>query len=221
MQQDELDLPFLTEASEGFKQEFARNVQRVKLTAGQFICMENDQCVGLPIVVAGTARVYKMSDAGRELTLYRIDRGDSCILTASCLASDRIFPAFAVAETEVDAWFISAVVFRKWIDTHPEWRNYVFELTASRLGSVIELVEEIAFSQMDVRLATHLLDESKRAGGVVQQTHERIATDLGTSREVISRLLKDLEKRGFVSLARGAVHVNDESGLVDIAPKSR
>ncbi len=220
MNSDESELPFLRDADPEFRRVFAESAKRVHLNAGQFICMEEDQCAGLPIVIEGTARVYKMSDSGRELTLYRIDGGDSCVLTASCLASDRYFPAFAVAETEIDAWFVSATDFRLWLDTYSGWRRYVFDLFAGRMSSVIELVEEIAFSQMDVRLAMYLVDEAGRSGGPIQRTHEHIATDLGTSREVVSRLLKDFEKQSMVQLSRGSIGIIDSEGLSRLSHKS-
>lgn len=210
-------LPFLDDDDPVFRAEFESLAQRVTMEAGQFIFMEADQCTGLPVVVDGTARVYKMSESGRELTLYRIEGGDSCILTASCLASGRRFPAFAVAETDLEAWFVPASVYRSWLDKYPRWRQYVFDLIASRIGSVIELVEEIAFRGMDARLAGYLVEEADRGTEkVVARTHEGIATDLGTSREVVSRLLKEFEKLGMVELTRGAVRITELNKLAAI-----
>lgn len=182
------------------------------MSPGAFICMEGTQCASLPLVFSGTARVYKMAETGREITLYRIEPGGSCIITASCLLSDRTFPAFAVAETEVEAVLIPMPVFHAWFRHHDAWRRYLFDLLSSRLASVIELVEEVAFQRMDVRLAAYLVHAAD-ASGEIERTHEVVAVDLGTSREVISRLLKDFERRGFVVLSRGIIRVRDREGL--------
>lgn len=190
--------------------------QAVSLDAGQYICMEGNACQSLALVVDGTARVYKMGAGGREITLYRVRPGESCILTTSCILGNRDFPAFAVAETPVEARVVPAPTVRLWMEKHVAWRTYVFELLAGRLDSVIATLEEVAFRSLDARLAATLLDRAETtegAGSVLRTTHEQLAADLGTAREVVSRLLKDLEHEGHVSLRRGAVEIRDEPAL--------
>lgn len=208
--------PFLHDAPHGVQTAFAAEVRRRHLSSGQFICMEGDACGVLPLVLSGSARVYKSGETGRELTLYRIERGESCILTVSCIVGDRPFPAFAVAETDVVALLIPAATFRRWVLTEETWRGYAFDLLARRLSDVIETVEEVAFRRLDERVAAHLLGQASIGAGedlYVETTHEAVATELGSSREVVSRVLKEFEREGLVVLARGVIHITDTPGL--------
>ena len=212
--------PFLKSADETFLVPFFEEGTHHVLPAGQFICMEGNQCAHLPLVLTGTARVYKMAESGREITLYRIEPGESCILTASCLLSRLAFPAFAVTETEVEAFVVPAGVLSTWLHEHDAWRSYLFDLLAHRLSTTIELVEEVAFRHMDARLAAYLVQATTATRPRLERTHEGVAADLGTSREVVSRLLKDFEQKGFVALARGAIHVQEQEQLHRLAEKA-
>ena len=168
--------------------------------------------------MAGAVRVYKSGETGREITLYRLQAGDSCILTASCILNNQLFPAFAVAESDIEALLIPRNVFKLWVNQHEEWRQYVFDLVYQRLQDVITLVEEVTFGRLDSRLAAHLL--SRKAGiegDTITTTHEAIAFDLGSSREVISRLLKEFEHQGFLELGRGTVHLLDIPALSSLS----
>ncbi|RMH60147.1 MAG: Crp/Fnr family transcriptional regulator [Bacteroidetes bacterium] len=210
--------PFLREAPPEVRRALAREGRAVRLEPGRFICMEGDRCPGLALITAGTARVYKTGESGREITLYRIEPGESCILTATCILGEEPFPAFAVTETPVEAVLIPASVFRRWVEQVAGWREYVFRLMARRLGDVIAVVEEVTFRRLDARLATYLLQALPPEGeAVLHRTHEAIATDLGSAREVVSRLLKDFEHAGAVRLARGAVYVLDVDALREVA----
>ena len=211
--------PFLNAADAAFQRVFFEHGMRVELPAGQFICMEGNQCAHLPLVLSGTARVYKIAESGREITLYRINPGESCILTASCIVNSRDFPAFAVTEAAVEAVVIPAGELPSWFNRHEAWRAYLFDLLVQRLGSVIELVEAVAFRHMDARLAAYLLATTP-PDGLLEKTHEAVAADLGTSREVVSRLLKDFEQDGLVALSRGVIRVRDEDGLAQIDKKT-
>jgi CRP/FNR family transcriptional regulator, anaerobic regulatory protein len=207
---------FLQQADEGFVNHFFNHASHVKLDAPQPICNQGDQCGHLALLLQGTARVYKLGESGREITLYRIGPGESCILTASCIISGKPFPAIAVCETPIEALVISLGEVRRWTDLYPVWRNYIFSLISDRLGDVISVVEEIAFRRVDRRLASYLLQHSITAPtGEIRITHQAIASDLGTSREVVSRILKDFEHQGLISVTRGSIHLNDRSGLAD------
>ena len=177
----------------------------VTLPPGQHICMEGSLCSSLALVLSGTARVYKLGESGKEITLYRVEAGESCVLTLSCIASDKSFPAFAISETDVEAIIIPTSKVRSWMEQQPAWRDYAWNLIASRLADVISLVEEITFKRMDERLADYLEQQRQQHGERLTITHQQIAADLGTSREVISRLLKDLQQRGELSLGRGKI----------------
>jgi len=177
----------------------------VKLPPAQHICMEGRHCSSLALLISGTARVYKLGESGKEITLYRVEAGESCVLTLSCIASGKAFPAFAISETDVEAIIIPTSKVRSWMEQQPSWRDYAWELIASRLADVISLVEEITFKRMDERLAHYLEQQRQQHGEQLTITHQQIAADLGTSREVISRLLKDLQQRGELSLGRGQI----------------
>ncbi len=195
--------PFLRELSAEHKAAFDAHARPVTLRPGDRVCSEGDACQMLPLVVSGEARVYRASPEGRTLTLYRIEPGEACILTASCLISHRAFPADAEAVSTVEALAVPAREFRAWHDASPVWRTFVADLMARRFAEVVGLVEAVAFHRVDERLAAMLLE----LGPVVGRTHESLADDLGTAREVVSRILKEWEREGWVSLARGAVSV--------------
>jgi len=188
--------PFVNN-SQALKEALIESCSIVKLPKGSFICMEGNQCTLLPLVLSGTARIYKFSESGREITLYRLDRGQSCILTASCILAEIDFPAFAIAETDIEALAVPTVKFQLWMDEFAGWRSYVFTMLANRLSTVISVVEEIAFRDMDSRLSNYLLIQADTDLLVIPKTHETIASDLGTSREVVSRLLKGFEREGL------------------------
>lgn len=204
--------PFVGALAPEERATFDEAVRPVHLDPGALICLEGDRCQTLPLVLSGEARVYRTSPAGRALTLYRIEPGESCILTASCLLSDRDFPAFAEAETAVDALLVPADVFVWLFARAAPLREHVFSLLARRLGDVIELVDAVAFQRVDVRLAAHLLAQADETARVTR-THEALADALGTSREVVSRALKEFERRDLVALSRGQVTLLDAAGL--------
>lgn len=206
--------PFLRQSPEDFKARFFRFAHHASLETGATVCREGTQCTHLPLVLEGSARVYKLGETGREITLYRLGPGESCILTASCILSDVPFPAFAVCETPLEAAVIPAAEVRHWAAQSPQWRQYVFGLVADRLGDVIGVIQEVAFQRVDRRLSSHLLQYARRHGAaLIQATHQEIAADLGTSREVVSRVLKDLEAQGLIATARGSIRILDEPGL--------
>ena len=205
---------FVRQASAEFEQDFFRCASYARLDAGQFVCREGTQCSHLALVLTGSARVYKLGETGREITLYRVEPGQSCVLTASCILSDLPFPAFAVTETPVEAAVIPPGKVRRWIADSSAWRGYVFGLVAKRLNDVIDVVQEVAFHRMDRRIAAYLLQQGlDNAGETLRTTHQEIAADLGTSREVVSRILKDLEGRGLLETARGSIRLLDRSAL--------
>lgn len=195
----------------------AASAAPARLDAGTPVCREGDTCSALALVVEGSARVYKLAESGREITLYRVDPGHCCILTASCILSGRPFPANAVAETGLVAALVQPAHVRQWMTDHPAWRELLWGLLAERLGGVIGLVEEVAFRRMDRRLAGHLVEQAAHGSGQIAATHQQIAAELGTSREVVSRLLKDFESRGWLALARGAIRLTDPAELENLA----
>ncbi|MEJ2609878.1 MAG: Crp/Fnr family transcriptional regulator [Candidatus Thiodiazotropha sp.] len=206
---------FLRQADAKFVRHFFENATKITLPASQTICHQGTQCSHLALVVSGSARVYKIGETGREITLYRIGPGESCILTASCIMNGTPFPAFAISEKEIEAVLISTADVVRWSDQTSAWRNYLFSLISNRLAEVIGVVEEIAFRRVDRRLAGYLLQRANSTHGRIELTHQAIASDLGTSREVVSRILKDLEQQQMISTARGIIQVSDQQRLVE------
>ncbi len=209
----ERSFPFLLKPGiKKIKDQFLNHIIVKQFPAGQIICWEGDVCGQLAVVLSGNVRVYKVGESGREITLYRIEESDSCILTASCILSQIRFPALAVVEKEVRAALIPAHILRDWVNKYDVWRMYVFELMSKRLADVIETVEEIAFRRVDVRIA-ELLAELATEQEQIVMTHQEIAYELGTAREVVSRILKDFERAQMITLSRGTIIVKDKQAL--------
>lgn len=200
--------PLFGKAGHDVQAELFEHGNLAELPADQFICLEGNRCSGIPLVLGGRARVYKLSESGREITLYRVEPGESCILTASCIMSDVEFPAFAATETEVEAIVIPPAILHRWVSQYEVWSVFLWGLLASRFSEVISLVEEVAFQRVDKRTAEYLL-QSAGADGRIKKTHQDIAADIGTSREVISRILKEFEHKGLITLSRGAIHAEN------------
>lgn len=204
---------FLRKADAAFHRRFMGAASLVQLKQGQYICQEGRSCTHLALIIQGSARVFKLGDNGREITLYRIGPGQSCILTASCILSQQPFPAFAVCETDVEAATIPAADVRRWLSESEVWRDYIFGLVSRRLASIINVVEEVVFKRMDRRIADYLTTRVQTSNEMLHATHQQIASDLGTSREVVSRILKDLESNDLLRVSRGTIQILDLPGL--------
>ena len=205
--------PFLDQQDDAFLQRLTKHSSVVELKKNQLICDQGNSCTHLALIIKGSARVYKLGETGREITLYRIGPGESCILTASCILSSEPFPAIAVSETVIEALLIPAVAVNDWLAESASWRDYVFSLVAKRLSDIISVVEEVAFKRMDKRIIDYLLENITPAEYQITATHQEIASDLGTSREVVSRILKDLENEELIQIARGEIGVINPPGL--------
>lgn len=140
-------LPFLKEYSKGGVEELFNNSVYSKIPKGKIITTEGERCVNFPFVLNGSIKVYKVANNGREITLYHLSRGESCILTASCILSQKTFPAISVAETDTEVLSVSSEVLLSWVDRYENWRAYVFNLMSNRLANIITIVEEIIFQE--------------------------------------------------------------------------
>ena len=173
----------------------------------QVLARDGGECSFLPFVLTGTLRIYKGSEAGREITLYRIERGESCILSATCILNGGSFPAVAEAEGETEVLLVPAQLLTQHVDSNPDWRRFLFGLYAKRLDEVLSLVDEVAFHHMDARLAAYLLRNASGTPSSVGRTHVDIADELGTSREVVTRILRDFEGDGMIATSRGSIQI--------------
>ena len=209
--------PFMKLAQPEFKKTFYANAQYMELPAGVSIGDEGQLCSHLAMVLDGVGRVFKLSSSGREVTLYRIYRGESCVLTASCIMNQGNFPAMAVTETAVRTIVIPPANVREWFCGEPQWQQFIFGLLSHRLGSIISVVEEIAFKRIDVRLAEQFARELARGEIVINKTHADLAADVGSSREVVSRILRDLAQRGLIKSGRGFIEIIDKDAVLALS----
>jgi len=178
---------------------------------GQLVYHIGSVCDSFLILLAGTVRVQLSSSRGRQVTLCRIAPGDHCSLTTSCLFSHSGYPADAIAESRGEAVVITEEDFHKALKYSPGFRRYVFDGYSASLVNFIAKIEQLSFVSIDTRLSNALLDFHKK--GEDRVTHQELAVELGTAREVVSRRLKHFESEGWIRLARGRITVSDRSGL--------
>jgi CRP/FNR family transcriptional regulator len=207
--------PGLADADEAILDRLLEKAQVVKLGHDRFVFHAGDLCQAFLILLSGEVRVQLTSANGREVTLYRIGPGGSCILTTSCLLSNEHYPAEAIAESDVEALAIPVASFQSALESSQWFRRFVFDGFSSRLTSVIQKIEQIAFTGIDVRLAGVLLELDRKQ--VEKITHQDIAVELGTAREVVSRHLKRFESEGWVRLGRGQVSIVDRPQIEALA----
>ena len=209
--------PFISRAGAEFKREFYNTCRYVELPANTSICEEGQQCAQLAMLLNGVGRVYKLSPGGREVTLYRIDAGEACVLTASCIMNGDSFPAMAVTETPIRAVVVSPQKVRGWICQETQWQHFIFGLLSHRLASIISVVEEVAFKRLDVRLAERFTNHLAHGETSLRVTHAELAADLGSSREVVSRVLKDFTQRGLIETRRGNILLTDRDAIEQLS----
>jgi CRP/FNR family transcriptional regulator len=178
-------------------------------------------CEHVVLLAAGNIRVFIPSNTGREVTLYHVRPGELCPLNLLCVMLGTRSPAIARAEARLDVLLVPREVFRDWVERYSVLRDFAFQVMATRLVEVVTQVEQVTFQRMDRRLAEYLLtrfDSQSVPRAAVSVTHEQVAMDLGSAREVVSRLLKDFERRGAVELGRGRLMLRDADvlrGIVD------
>ena len=181
--------------------------------AGEIFASEGDVLEHFPLVLDGLVRVFKVGETGREITLYRILPGEGCILSASCLLANTPFPALAETEENTRIILVPKWTFQDWIERYPAWRKYIFGLFSRRLSAILATVEEVAFRRMDSRIGAFFLMQMETSGPELHLTHADIAHELGTAREVVSRILKDFERMELVSLSRATIRLKDPERL--------
>jgi CRP/FNR family transcriptional regulator len=183
------------------------------LPEGTELFAERHPCRGFPLLVAGSIKVVKGTAAGREMLLYRVEPGGSCIITSSCLLGHTPYTARGIAETPVRMLMLPAPLFQNLIESNVLFRDFVFHLLADRIAELMQLVEEVAFRRLDQRLAKLLLGKPEP----IHATHQSLADELGSVREIVSRLLKGFAAQGFVSLGRERITLVDRHGLALLA----
>lgn len=210
----EIQLPFLKEVNEKVLQEFTEYACCKSYLRGQYVALEGDRCNYFYLVISGSLRIYKGDPEGREITLYKVKPGKSCILSAFCIINGGHFPANAVVDEEAIICEIPAHVFRDWLDRHDFWREYVFNLLSLHLSEIIDKIASLVFQRVDERIANFLADAASQPHGRLKATHSDIARELGTAREVVSRILKNFERARLIRLSRGNITIIDQQGLL-------
>ncbi len=195
--------PALTGLSEALVREVKRQGVNLEVPAGTLLFDAGMSCQALPLVIAGRVKVSKRAENGREIRLYSVRPGELCIVTVSCLLGGDPYPATGVSETAVCALALPRTLILRMVAEHPPFREMAFKLFADRLSDLMQLVEEVAFRKLDQRLAAWLLER----GPLVTVSHQAVADELGSVREIISRLLKQFEEEGFVRLGRERIEV--------------
>lgn len=194
----------------------AERAASVRLPAGTTVFAPGVAAQSFLLILDGTVRVQQVSPGGREIVLYRVTGGETCIMTTACLLSDEAYTAEGITETDVEAVAIPKASFEDAIANSPGFRRLVFADYSHRISDLMHVVEEVAFERLDKRLAQRLLN---RAGpdGTLSVTHQDLAFELGSAREVVGRLLKELERRGWVALGRGRIELQDPVRLKALA----
>jgi CRP/FNR family transcriptional regulator len=188
----------------------AQRLQWMRAPRGTELFSAGDRCEGFPLLIAGEIQVMRSTPDGHEIELYRIRPGESCIVSTSCLLGEAQYPARGQALADVEIAAMPHDVFDTLISSHPPFRRYVFGLFAERLALMMQRVEDVAFRSLTRRIAALLLASPD---GFLETTHERLAAQIGASREAVSRALKKLEEAGCISLARGRIAVADRARL--------
>lgn len=164
----------------------------------------------------GTLRVQQLSDAGREIVLYRIRAGESCVLTTACLLGFDHYSAEGISETPIKAAAVPRQIFDDMVAQSKSFRDFVFTAFSKRITDLFITIEELAFQKLDVRLAHKLLELSDH-NDEVSTTHQKLSVELGTAREVISRQLQDFHKKGWIEQSRGAIKILSRTNLISLA----
>ena len=168
----------------------------------------SNDCLGLVLIKSGQLRAFITSEDGREITIYRLFDRDMCLFSASCMLNSIQFDISVTAEKDTQAWIIPADLYKKLMEQSTSLANYTNQLMASKFTDVMWLIEQIMWKSMDSRLAAFLIEESSLADStVLHMTHEKIASHLGTVREVVTRMLKYFQSEGMVSLRRGTIEI--------------
>lgn len=191
---------------------------RRSVSKGEVIHNGSADCAGLFVVISGQLRAYMLSDEGREVTLYRLFERDICLFSASCIMNSIQFEVIIETEKDTELWVIPPQVYKQVMENSAPLANYTSQLMATRFSEVMWLVEQIMWKSQDKRLADFLLEESALENtNVLKITHDRIASHIGTAREVITRMLRYFQTEGMVKLSRGAVELINKNALLGLS----
>lgn len=209
-------LPFWKQLKEQEKAQILEHSMLNTYENGQNIHGGYENCTGVIAIKKGRARVYLLSEEGKEVTLYRLLENDICMLSASCIIRNIAFDIYVDAEGPTELFVINSAVYDKIAKQNPAVGNFMTELISMRFSEVMWVMEQILFMKMDKRLAMFLLEQANLEGGdTITLTHEQIAGHLGSAREVISRMLKFFTNEGALQVSRKGIKILDRKKLSD------
>lgn len=211
------NLSFWNKLNNKEKELIKNNVNNVTYKKGEILHNADAECIGLILIKKGGLRVYILSEDGREVTLYRLSEGDSCVLSASCILNNITFDVVIDAEVDSEVLVINVGTFSKLNNENIYVENFAYKNTVDRFSDVMWAIEQILFMSFDKRLATFLIDEiAKTKSTDINFTHEQIAKYLGSAREVVSRMLKNFEAQSILKLSRGLIQITDKEKLMKL-----
>lgn len=208
--------PGLSRLDAPIKQLLTNRSTVVSMPSGTTIFGPGNSPENMLFLLDGTVRVQQVSDTGHEIVLYRIQAGQSCVLTTACLLAFDDYSAEGVAETAVQAAAVPRDVFDDLVAQSKSFRDFVFAAFSKRITDLFLMIDEIAFQKMDVRLADKLVELSGE-GNDIATTHQKLSVELGTAREVVSRQMQEFHRRGWIEQSRGNVTLLDKSALKDLS----
>ncbi len=201
--------PVFRQLADAAVDEIVRTATQRQVEAGAILFEAASPCTGFPMLLEGSVRVVKSAPNGREVQLYRVTPGESCLLSSSCLLGGAAYAATGIAQTAVTLLALPPALFHRLLAEHKPFRDYVFGLFSERLADLMTLVEAVTFYKLDQRLAALLLGK----GELVRTTHQGLADELGSVREIVSRLLSNFQDRGWVELGREQIRITDAQSL--------
>lgn len=205
--------PFWNEISEADRTFICQNSFSLTYPKGKNIHNGNE-CSGVIFVRSGSLRLYMMSDDGKDITLYRLHKGDMCMLSASCVLQTVTFDVFVDADEDSECYVISGSAFAEISERNPKIKIFALETAVSRFSDVMWVMQQILFMSVDKRLAIFLTDEAARTNSdMIPLTHEQIARYIGSAREVVSRMLKYFANEGIVEASRKGIKILDKNRL--------
>jgi CRP/FNR family transcriptional regulator, anaerobic regulatory protein len=184
----------------------------MQVPAGTALFSENTPCQGFPLVLAGEIKVSRSSGDGRSLELYRVGPGELCLVSSACLFRSQPLSAHGVTTKAATLIVIPPAAFNRWLD-EPAFRNEVLGLFAERMADLTSLIDAVAFHKLDRRLAAALLGHGQH----LAITHQGLADELGTVREIVTRLLRRFEREGWVTLGREQIAITNSAALRELA----
>jgi len=190
------------------------DAQAIEFPADKTLFSEASPCSNFMWLMDGTVRVYKNSEEGREVTIYRVSPGELCLLSLNSMLDGKTYPASAKSDTRIKGLMITANQFGELMENSRGFRDYVLLALVERLSDVMTLLSDVVFRRLDLRLACMLGQQFERSRGEpLEITHAQLACELGTTREVISRILKEFERQECIYLSRGKIHLISQDGL--------